>query len=71
MASLKLKITGMTCGHCQMSVEKALARVPGVYGAIVDLRDGSADVDYDDDTATIEQLTAAVAQAGYGATLEG
>ena len=71
MASLRLKITGMTCGHCQTSVEQALARVPGVNAAVVDLRGGSAEVDYDDDTATIEELTRAVSQAGYAATLDG
>ena len=63
MANLKLKITGMSCAHCQMSVEKALARVPGVYGAVVDLRGASAEVDYDDDTATIEELKAAATHA--------
>jgi copper chaperone len=71
MANLRLKITGMTCGHCQMSVEKALAKVPGVNGAIVDLRGGSAEVDFDDDTATIEELTRAVSKAGYAAELDG
>jgi copper chaperone CopZ len=71
MASLRLKITGMTCAHCQMSVEKALAKVPGVFGAVVDLRNASAEVDYDDDTATMEELTAAVAKAGYAAAVDG
>ncbi len=71
MANLRLKITGMSCGHCQMTVEKALAKVPGVFGAVVDLKDASADVDYDDDTATIEDLTAAVEKAGYAATVSG
>ncbi len=71
MASLKLRITGMSCAHCQKSVEKALSQVPGVYGAVVDLRDASAQVDYDDDTATIEELTRAVAQAGYSAAVDG
>ena len=71
MASLRLKITGMSCAHCQMSVEKALAKVPGVFGAVVDLKNASAEVDYDDDTATIEELTAAVAKAGYGAAVDG
>jgi len=71
MASLKLKISGMTCGHCQKRVETALAQVPGVFGAVVDLQDASAAVDYDDDTATIEELTAAVTKAGYTAVLDG
>ncbi len=71
MAKLMLKITGMTCGHCQKTVEKALSQVPGVYGAVVDLKAAVAEVDYDDDTATIEELTGAVASAGYAASVEG
>ena len=71
MAKLTLKVIGMTCGHCQKRVETALTQVPGVFGAVVDLQDGNAEVDYDDDTATIEELTAAVAKAGYSATLDG
>lgn len=71
MSNLKLRITGMTCGHCQKRVETALAQVPGVFAAVVDLQDATAQVDYDDDTATIEELTAAVAKAGYAAALDG
>jgi copper chaperone CopZ len=71
MASLRLKITGMSCAHCQMSVEKALAKVPGVFAAVVDLKNAFAEVDYDDDTATLEELTAAVAKAGYVAAVVG
>ncbi len=70
MAKLTLKVTGMTCGHCQKRVETALGQVPGVFGAVVDLKDARAEVDYDDDDATIEDLTAAVAKAGYTASLD-
>jgi len=70
VAKLTLKVAGMTCGHCQARVESALTQVPGVVGAVVNLRDARAEVDYDDDTATIEQLTAAVAKAGYSASLD-
>lgn len=71
MSGLKLKITGMTCGHCQKRVETALTQVPGVFSAVVDLQDATAEVDFDDDTATIEELTAAVARAGYTASVDG
>jgi copper chaperone CopZ len=71
MASAKLRVTGMTCGHCQMTVEKALKGVSGVYSAVVDLQDGEAEVDFDDDAATTMQLVAAVEKAGYGAKLAG
>jgi copper chaperone CopZ len=70
VAKLTLKVAGMTCGHCQKRVEMALAQVPGVVGAVVDLRDARAEVDYDDDTATIEELTVAVAKVGYTASLD-
>lgn len=71
MATLKLRVTGMTCGHCQLTVEQALKGTAGVYSAIVDLSDGEAEVDFDDDAVTALQLVAAVEQAGYGAKLAG
>lgn len=71
MASAKLKVTGMTCGHCQMTVEKALKGVSGVYSAVVDLQDGEAEVDFNDDAVSARQLVAAVEKAGYGAKLAG
>jgi len=52
MANIKLRVTGMTCGHCQAKVEKALKGVSGVYSAIIDLPDGEAEVDFDDDSVT-------------------
>ncbi|HEV2672627.1 MAG TPA: cation transporter [Gemmatimonadales bacterium] len=71
MANVKLRVTGMTCGHCQTKVEQALKRVNGVYSAVVDLPDGEAEVDFDDDSVTTEQLVAAIARAGYGAKIAG
>jgi len=71
MANVKLRVTGMTCGHCQAKVEKALKGITGVYSAVIDLPDGEAEIDFNDDTVTTEQLCAAVAKAGYGATVAG
>ena len=67
MASLSLKIAGMHCGHCVATVEQALQKVTGVYGASVDLEHGSAEVDYDDKRAQPDALVSAVTDAGYGA----
>ena len=71
MATLKLRVTGMTCGHCQMKVEKALLGASGVYSAVVDLSGGEAEVDFDDDTTTTDQLVAAIEKAGYRARVAG
>ena len=45
MATAKLNVTGMHCGHCQEKVTKALRGVAGVYSAVVDWQDGEAEVD--------------------------
>lgn len=71
MASAKLKVTGMSCGHCRQKVEQALKQVDGVYTAIVDLQDGRAEVDFNDDVVTVQQLVTSVARAGYEAKLIG
>jgi len=42
-----------------------------VYSAVVDLPDGEAEVDFDDDRVTAAHLIGAVQQAGYGAKLAG
>jgi copper chaperone len=71
MATIKLRVTGMTCGHCQAKVEQALKGTAGVYSAIVDLQMGEAEIDFEDDAATTAQLVTAIERAGYGAKLAG
>jgi len=58
-----LSIEGMSCDHCVHHVKNALAEVPGVEGAEVNLGTKSAVVTGAslDDAA----LRAAVAEAGY------
>jgi cation transport ATPase len=41
---LALEVTGMTCASCVRRVERALAAVPGVAAATVNLAAESADV---------------------------
>lgn len=64
MNHIELTVTGMSCGHCQASVTKALKSVPGVTAAEVDLKTGKAVVQGDADP---QQLVAAVVEEGYGA----
>ena len=68
MASTKLSVSGMTCGHCRDKVQKALQGVPGVYGAEVDLNAGTAEVESGDEVAS-NALIDAVQRAGYRAAL--
>ncbi|WP_321957687.1 heavy metal translocating P-type ATPase [Burkholderia cenocepacia] len=66
-ANIELDIDGMTCASCVSRVEKALAKVPGVTRASVNLATERATVDASADVSAA-QLADAVKQAGYGAT---
>jgi copper chaperone CopZ len=61
----------MTCNHCVMRVQRALADLPGVRKAVVTLEPGQAKVDYDDSASTADAMAAAVVKAGYGASAVG
>lgn len=71
LEKVQLSIQGMACGHCQMAVAKALRAVPGVADAQVDLGAGRALVTYDGSKASMENLKAAVEEAGYTVTSAG
>lgn len=39
-----LHVVGMSCGHCEMAVKKALSSVEGVSQVLVDLKTGKVSV---------------------------
>jgi heavy metal translocating P-type ATPase len=63
---LAFQVEGMTCASCVRRVEKALAAVPGVSAASVNLASETARVVYDA-PADPAALTGALARAGYPA----
>ncbi len=65
---IDLGLTGMTCAACAARIEKVLNRVPGVH-ATVNFATEIAAAEFDPAQATPEQLIAAVARAGYGASV--
>ena len=61
-----LTVQGMTCGHCEAAVRKALEAVPGVTAVLeVDRTANRAVVEGDADT---EALVAAIKEEGYQAS---
>ena len=60
----KVKIEGMSCGHCAMRVKDVLEQVEGVSSATVNHKKGSAVIDMDRDIA-VDTLKAAVDETGY------
>ncbi|CAJ2863044.1 copper-translocating P-type ATPase [Burkholderia pseudomallei] len=67
--AIELDIAGMTCASCVGCVEKALAQVPGVARATVNLATEKATVDADADAhVDTARLIDAVKRAGYRAS---
>ncbi|MBV2361520.1 heavy metal translocating P-type ATPase [Thalassococcus sp. CAU 1522] len=66
-ARTTLSIDAMSCASCVGRVEKALAAVPGVLSATVNLAGESASVEYVEGAVSPGELMAASAAAGYPA----
>ena len=62
---LTLPVRGMHCAACVGKVERALATVPGVEQATVNLATERATVEFDPALTAVPALQAAVAEAGY------
>jgi len=60
-----LTVEGMSCGHCEQTVEDALLSVSGVESAEADRESNAVAVEGD---AAVANLVAAVNDAGYDAS---
>ena len=66
MSTSEYQVTGMTCGHCEMSVREEVGAIPGVQEIEVSAQTGRlvvTSVEPVDDAAVL----AAVDEAGYEA----
>ena len=63
METLNLTIDGMSCGHCVARVSKALDAMEGLdVGAV---RIGAAELRYDPERRSVDDILEAVRDAGY------
>ncbi len=60
-----IKIEGMMCGHCQANVERSVSTLNGVTDVNVDLAAKQATVTFDPALASLDDIKAAVKDAGY------
>jgi len=66
MRTTTYQVTGMTCGHCEMSVREEVGQVPGVETIEVSAQTGTLVVG-GSDAIDSAQVLAAVQEAGYSA----
>ena len=65
MKKILLKIGGMTCSACSSGLEKYLNRQEGIESASVNLVMNNANIQYDEQKLTIEQIERFVEKAGF------
>lgn len=66
MSTTEYKVTGMTCGHCEMSVREEVSQIAGVEDIKVSAQGGTLVVTGADAINDADVL-AAVDEAGYSA----
>ncbi len=71
-ARIELALSGMSCANCAATIERTLGKkTPGVLRAAVNFASERATVDYLPATTSVDELIAAVATAGFGASVPG
>ena len=70
MTEKTLSVPEIHCDHCKMSIEGAVASVPGVQRATVDIDKATVSVAFDD-PATVEAIVGAIEEQGYAVPTQG
>lgn len=65
MATVNLKVKGITCGGCEKSIQNALLASGGVNAADASHKNGTVDIDYDDGRIQPDALKKAIEDAGF------
>ena len=68
--TVTLSVPGMTCAACPITVKKALSRVEGVSAIAVSYENREAVVSFDDEKASVQDLTKATENAGYPSSVK-
>jgi len=68
MDTITIKVDGMTCGHCEMTVKNSLLAVKGVKEAKVNHNTSSAEVKIKPGKVSEKDLINAVNEVGYTAS---
>lgn len=69
MTTVSLRVDGMHCASCGLLIDDALEDLTGVTRSETSLREGRTIVHLDPAMCSPDQLVAAVAEAGYTATV--
>jgi copper chaperone len=65
MTTETLSVPDISCDHCQRTIESALAHLPGVHHAAVDVPARTVQVTYDPAAVTPATIRTTLSEEGY------
>lgn len=65
MEKTKLRVDGMVCGHCEIAVQDAVRKLPGIKKVKASKRKKETEVDYDASLVSLEQIVETINATGY------
>jgi copper ion binding protein len=65
---IELKVTGMTCGHCEAKIEEAVSKLPGVKKVTASRTSQKVTLETDKpETLDLKKIKATIESLGYQA----
>jgi uncharacterized protein len=64
-SQMKLKVSGMSCAHCELTIEKTLSAIKGVTNVKASFGKGLVTFSYDENIVSVEKIKSAVNQLDY------
>ena len=65
-----LRVENVTCPACSITIEKALAKVPGTSKPHIDTRTATVTVTFDSDLTSLTAIAKAITDAGFPAKVK-
>lgn len=65
MTQTTLTVPDISCGHCKMSIEGAVASLAGVSTVEVAIDDRTVDLQYDEGAVSLDAIIEAIEDQGY------
>ena len=65
MEKITLNVQGMSCNHCVKSIEGSVGELKGVSTVKVHLDNGTVDVEYNPNEASLEKIKETIDDQGY------
>ena len=69
LSEVTIDVSGMTCNHCVMSINKSVGELEGVDFIETTLEDSTAVVKFDKSKVTVEKIIETIDSRGYKASV--